>query len=84
MEAAMVGFGFNDVGSTGHGGTADGMKWGALNIIDQYGTPASNSGNNIISTDFDDGTSGNNTIPGGSSVPLALEGTTASVTVVGR
>ena len=75
--AATIGYGFNGVGSTGHMFTADGLRWGGENVIDVYGVPADNSGTNIFSTDFDDGTVGNNTIPGGSQVPVTNEATTA-------
>lgn len=75
--AATVGYGLNGVGSTGHGGTSDGIRWGGENIIDVYGTPASAAGANIISTDFDDGTPGGNTIAGSDPTPLEFEATTA-------
>ncbi|MEM7456659.1 MAG: trypsin-like serine protease [Planctomycetota bacterium] len=75
--AATIGYGFNGVGSSGHGFSADGFRWGGENIIDVYGSPASASGSNIISTDFDDGSNGSNTIPSSSSSPLANEATTA-------
>ncbi len=75
--AATLGYGYNGVGSTGHGFSADGLRWGGENVIDRYGTPASNSGSNIVSTDFEDGTSGSNTIGGSSATPLQYEATTA-------
>jgi len=77
MTAATVGYGANGVGSTGHMGTADGLRWGGENVIDVYGSPASSSGSNIISTDFDDGTAASNTISGSDPIPLANEATTA-------
>ncbi len=77
MEAAMIGYRLNGVGSSGHGGTSDDMRWGGTNIIDVYGSPASASGRNIFSTDFDDGTAGNNTIAGSSPTPVMFEATTA-------
>lgn len=77
MTAATLGYGFNGVGSSGHGNTSDGWRWGGENIIDVYGTPASASGSNIISTDFDDGSAGANTIPSSSATPLQFEATTA-------
>lgn len=77
MLAATVGYGLNGIGSEGHQGSSDGFRWGGENIIDVYGTPASSSGNNIISTDFDDGTAGANTIPAGDMNPLEFEATTA-------
>ncbi|MEZ6162822.1 MAG: GC-type dockerin domain-anchored protein [Phycisphaerales bacterium] len=77
MLAATVGYGYNGLGSSGHGFSADGFRWGGENIIDRYGTPSSASGTNIISTDFDNGTSGANTIPTSSSTPLEYEATTA-------
>ncbi|MEM9374460.1 MAG: GC-type dockerin domain-anchored protein, partial [Planctomycetota bacterium] len=75
--AATIGYGFNGLGSVGHQFSSDGFRWGGENIIDVYGSPASSGGSNIISTDFDNGTSGTNTIPAGSSVPLEFEATTA-------
>ena len=77
MVAATVGYGFNGVGSVGHDFTDDGRRWGGENIIDAYGSPADDSGSNIISTDFDDGTNSANTIPSSSRTPLPLEATTA-------
>ena len=77
MLAATVGYGFNGLGSVGHGFSADGFRWGGENIIDAYGSPASAGGTNIISTDFDNGTSGANTIPSSSTAPLTFEATTA-------
>lgn len=75
--AATLGYGYNGLGSAGHGFTADGWRWGGENIIDVYGTPASSSGSNIFSTDFDDGSSGSNTIGSSSAMPLTFEATTA-------
>ncbi len=77
MVAATVGYGYNGLGSSGHGFTADNFRWGGENIIDVYGSPVNNSGTNIISTDFDNGTSGANTIPSSSSTPIQFEATTA-------
>ncbi len=77
MPAATVGYGFNGLGSSGHGFSADGFRWGGENIIDAYGSPASAGGANIISTDFDNGSGGANTIPSSSSAPLQFEATTA-------
>ncbi len=77
MLAATVGYGYNGLGSSGHGFSADGRRWGGENIIDRYGSPASAGGTNIISTDFDNGTGGANTIPSSSSTPLEFEATTA-------
>lgn len=77
MLAATLGYGYNGLGSSGHGFSADGRRWGGENIIDGYGSPASSSGANIISTDFDNGTGGANTIPSSSSTPLEFEATTA-------
>ena len=77
QTCSLVGFGQNGLGSVGHGGTSDGLKWGGENVIDVYGTPATSSGSNIISTDFDNGTGGANTIGGSSASPLTLEATTA-------
>ena len=75
--AATLGYGYNGLGSVGHGNTADGFRWGGENTIDVYGTPASQSGSNIISTDFDNGTITGNTIPSSSPNPLQYEATTA-------
>ncbi|MFG0313207.1 MAG: GC-type dockerin domain-anchored protein, partial [Phycisphaerales bacterium] len=75
--AATLGYGYNGLGSSGHGFSADGRRWGGENIIDRYGSPASSGGSNIISTDFDNGSSGANTIPSSSSTPLEFEATTA-------
>lgn len=77
MIAATLGYGYNGLGSSGHGFSSDGFRWGGENIIDAYGSPASSSGTNIISTDFDNGTGGANTIPSSSSDPLVFEATTA-------
>ncbi|MEM1183373.1 MAG: GC-type dockerin domain-anchored protein [Planctomycetota bacterium] len=74
---ATIGYGFNGLGSVGHGFSSDGFRWGGENIIDRYGSPASNSGTNIISTDFDNGSTGANTIPTSSSTPVEFEATTA-------
>ena len=77
MTSALMGYGFNGLGSTGHGFSSDGIRWGGENVIDVYGSPAGSSGANIISTDFDDGSNGSNTIGSSSSVPLEYEATTA-------
>lgn len=77
MIAATLGYGYNGLGSSGHGFSSDGRRWGGENIIDAYGSPASSGGSNIISTDFDNGTGGANTIPSSSSTPLVFEATTA-------
>lgn len=77
MLAATLGYGFNGLGSAGHGFSSDGRRWGGENIIDAYGSPSNSSGSNIISTDFDNGTGGANTIPSSSSAPLVFEATTA-------
>ena len=70
--AATIGYGFNGLGSVGHGFSADGFRWGGENIIDRYGSPAGSGGSNIFSTDFDNGSSGNNTISGSSATPIAV------------
>ncbi|MEM9374360.1 MAG: trypsin-like serine protease, partial [Planctomycetota bacterium] len=75
--AATIGYGFNGLGSVGHQFSSDGRRWGGENIIDRYGRPANSGGSNIISTDFDNGSSGANTISSSSSVPLQFEATTA-------
>lgn len=74
---STVGFGFNGLGSVGHQFTADGLIWGATNVLDSYGTAVGAGAGtaNILNTDFDDGTAGNNSI--GSATPLTNEGTTA-------
>ena len=77
MVCVTVGYGFNGVGSNGHGFSADGRRWGGENIIDVYGRPATSNGSNIISTDFDDGSGAANQIPGSSSIPLEFEATTS-------
>jgi hypothetical protein len=77
MVCATIGYGFNGLGSVGHQFSSDGFRWGGENIIDVYGSPASAGGSNIISTDFDNGTSGANTIPSSSQMPLEFEATTA-------
>ncbi|MEO0482289.1 MAG: GC-type dockerin domain-anchored protein [Planctomycetota bacterium] len=74
---ATLGYGWNGLGSSGHGFSSDGFRWGGENIIDVYGSPASSSGSNIISTDFDNPTGTSNTIPSSSPVALDLEATTA-------
>ncbi len=77
QTAVTVGYGFNGIGSQGHGFTSDEMRWGGTNIIDVYGTPAAATGTNIFSTDFDDGTDASNTITGSDPNPLEFEATTA-------
>ena len=77
LTATTVGFGLNGVGTTGHGNSADGFRWGGENIIDAFGSPSSSTGSNIISTDFDNGSAAANTIPSSSSTPLEFEATTA-------
>ena len=77
MLCATIGYGFNGLGSNGHGNSADGFRWGGENIIDVYGSPSAANGSNIISTDFDNGTNGANEIPGSSPTPVEFEATTA-------
>jgi len=77
MLCATIGYGYNGLGSVGHGFSGDGFRWGGENIIDVYGSPANASGSNIISTDFDNGTSAANTIPSSSPIPVEFEATTA-------
>lgn len=76
----MVGFGRRGVESV-NGSSPLGVRWAAENIVDAVGAaPFGGSGTaNIISTDFDDGTAGANTLSGlgSSATPLAREGTTA-------
>ena len=76
--AATIGYGYNGVGSQGHNFAADGWRWGGENIIDRYGSPAVESGSNIFSTDFDNGSGSANTIPGSNSSPIQFEATTAA------
>lgn len=78
MLCATVGYGLNGLGSSGHGFSSDGYRWGGENIIDRYGSPPSGGGgSNIISTDFDNGSNNNNTIGGSSPTPVEFEATTA-------
>lgn len=77
MTIATVGYGFNGVGSQGHGFSNDGFRWGGENIIDVVGAPAGAAGTNIISTDFDNGTDAANTIAGSDPTPILFEATTA-------
>ena len=76
----MVGFGQRGVESV-NGSSPSGVRWAAENIVDAVGTAPFGGGGtaNIISTDFDNGTAGANTLAGlgSSAVPLAREGTTA-------
>ena len=76
----MVGFGQRGVESVS-GASPLGVRWAAENIVDAVGAaPFGGSGtSNIISTDFDNGTVGANTLAGLGSLatPLAREGTTA-------
>lgn len=81
-----VGFGLNGVGSTGHGGTRDGLRWAADNILDAIGAALAPGGSaiggtaNILNTDFDDGSAAANTLSPGvasSATPVTNEGTTA-------
>ena len=83
----MVGYGWNGVGSTGHGFSADGRRWAADNVIDGIGAAGNAAGQaivgsaNTISTDFDDGTAAANRLGGAtfgsSATPVENEGTTA-------
>ncbi|MEM9411944.1 MAG: trypsin-like serine protease, partial [Planctomycetota bacterium] len=75
--AATIGYGFNGVGSAGHQFTSDNQRWGGENVIDAYGSPVGSGGSNILSTDFDNGSGGANTIPGSSAAPLQFEATTS-------
>jgi len=77
VTAATIGYGLNGVGSVGHEFSADGRRWGGENIIDAFGIPSANSGDNIISTDFDDDSGAGNTIVGSDPTPLEFEATTA-------
>ncbi len=75
--AATIGYGFNGLGSNGHGFSSDGFRWGGENIIDVYGAPVDAGGSNIFSTDFDNASNAANTIPGSDATPLEFEATTA-------
>ncbi|MEL7473835.1 MAG: GC-type dockerin domain-anchored protein, partial [Planctomycetota bacterium] len=77
QTCATLGYGWNGLGSSGHGFSADGLRWGGENVIDVYGSPASAGGANIISTDFDNPAGTTNTIPSSSAVALQFEATTA-------
>ena len=84
VAARTVGYGLNGVGSVGHGGTTDDLRWAGDNVIDTYGAAAISGGfvggsANIFSTDFDDGSAASNTLTfhGSSAVPLLNEATTA-------
>ena len=77
MLCATVGYGLNGLGSSGHNFTSDNYRWGGENIIDRYGSPASQGGSNIISTDFDNGSNSANSIGGSSPSPVEFEATTA-------
>jgi hypothetical protein len=82
-EVLMIGYGRNGLGSTGHQSTSTDEKWAATNVVDAIGAPAFNAGfgpgEYIISTDFDDGSAGANTMgyAGSSATPTTDEGTTA-------
>lgn len=82
-EGVMVGFGGYGVGD-GSGISYQEKRRAGSNIIDSYGSAATPTGffsnsTNIFSTDFDNGTVGNNTLShlGSSSIALAQESTTA-------
>ena len=82
VTATTAGFGLNGIGSTGHQGSRDGLRWAGENVIDFYGAARGSGGfalggtANIFSTDFDNPTGTTNTLPG-SSTALANEATTA-------
>ena len=79
----FVGYGFNGVGSVGHGGTSTDARWAADNVIDAWSEGEDYSGfNSLYYSDFDDpdGTANTlNIVFGVTSSPdmLAAEGTTA-------
>ncbi|MDP6720327.1 MAG: trypsin-like serine protease, partial [Pirellulaceae bacterium] len=86
VTARVAGFGANGLGSTGSGGTSDGLRWGADNVLDAYGAERTAGGvatagtANLFNFDFDDGTPGNNTLSPGvasSATPLTNEGSGA-------
>ena len=66
VTTRLVGFGLNGVGSSGHNGTRDGLRWGADNVIDSFGAARIVGGvaipgtANVFNTDFDDGTASAN------------------------
>ena len=74
-QVTLAGYGNNGLGSTGTSGW-DGTRWGAENLIDRIESVASGD---LLYTDFDDGTPGNNSLFlfGSSAAMLANEGTTA-------
>ena len=82
-NASIVGFGLNGLGSTGHKGTRDKLRWGAENVIDLVGSVDSYFDaifqSNILNLDFDDGTNDSNTLTDtySQTTPLYNEGTTA-------
>ena len=68
-----IGYGANGLGSTGSGATSDGFRWAAENVIDAYGPAAPfGFGENMFTSDFDNGEEDNNST--GSVTPLVLEG----------
>ncbi|MEM9410653.1 MAG: hypothetical protein AAGA30_06040, partial [Planctomycetota bacterium] len=75
--ATFAGFGVNGLGSTGHGFTSDGLKWGGRNVIDNFGPIAGGGTDNLFGADFDDGSEFNNTYGNGSAEPLQFEAITA-------
>lgn len=81
----LVGFGLQGVGNAG-ASAPDGKRWAAENVVDAFGAARASGGGamsntaNIFNTDYDDGTTGNNTLSPGvtsSATPLTHEGTTA-------
>ncbi|MEM9409958.1 MAG: trypsin-like serine protease [Planctomycetota bacterium] len=74
---SIVGYGPNGVAPDGHDNTADGLRWGAQNVVDHYGEFA--GGENLFFADFDDGSEFGNQLEffGSSAVPLPLEGMVA-------
>ena len=86
VNATTIGFGFNGIGSLGHGFTSDRHRWAGNNRIDYVGEALDPGGvprpgtANIYNTDFDDGTAASNTLsPGVASdaTPVTFEATTA-------
>lgn len=72
LTAAMVGYGYNGVGSEGHQSTRDLQRWAGTNVIETFGSTG------LFFSDFDNANSGANTISTGSTKPSVLEATTAT------
>ncbi|MFP4124188.1 trypsin-like serine protease [Coleofasciculus sp.] len=67
--ATTVGFGLNGVGSVGHQGTRDGLRWAAENVIDLFHGAAFPGGfSNIYTRDDDKASLGGIILPGTSNI----------------